>query len=145
MDLFRRLHETDPEDAVAALNLGATLRRLHRYEEAEAAYLRALEAYEDDPDVLNDLAILEDGRGLRAKAVSRWKKVLDEEPDNLNALENLYTAAWERGDREAMDGLLARGLAASKARGRDHERWRWFRDRRLWAPGAFAVPKRDPR
>lgn len=136
-ELLRFLHASDPEDIEVSLNLAAILRRLHAYDEATKALRGALEVYPDDPDVLNDLGILVDGRGDRAEAVALWTRVLEEESDNLNALENLYTAAWERGDRKTVDEMIRRGSAAAFAKERSQTRWRWFRDRRLWAPEAF--------
>ena len=139
--LLRFLHASDPEDVEVSLNLAAVLRRLHAYDEAEKALRGALEVYPDDPDVLNDLGILLDGRGDRAAAVALWTRVLEEESDNLNALENLYTAAWERGDGGTVDEMIRRGSAAARAKEQSQARWRWFRDRRLWAPEAFGRVK----
>jgi hypothetical protein len=74
--------------------------------------------------------------GEEAEAIRLWERVLEEDPRDLNALENLFTKAWERGDAAAVDAYLGRGLEAARASGdaRLLDRWRWFRDRRIWAP-----------
>ena len=136
-DLLKFLHGLDPEDVNTGLNFGAMARRLGHYEEARTAYEGLLEGAPGDPDVLNDLAILVDGMGERARAVELWEMVLSEDPYNLNALENLYTHAWERGDAVALETLLARGLDAATRRDGPVARWHWFRDRLLWAPSGF--------
>jgi tetratricopeptide (TPR) repeat protein len=133
--ILRHLHQVDPEDFDVGMNYAAMARRLGFYEESETAYKALLEAFPDDPAVLNDLGILRDGMGDRKRAVALWKRALSEDPSDLNALENLFTAAWERGQREAMEDYLARGLAAARAaRNGPVERWIWFGDRLLWAP-----------
>jgi hypothetical protein len=63
--------------------------------------------------------------------------VLEEEPDNANALENLFTDAWERGDAAAIADLGGRGLAAARSRGEAVDRWLWFLDRLRWAPSGL--------
>ena len=56
---------------------------------------------------------------------------------HLNALENLFTDAWERGDSVAARDYARRGLAAARAAGGVVDRWLWFEDRLLWAPSGF--------
>jgi tetratricopeptide (TPR) repeat protein len=135
--VLRDLHAYDPTDLNAGLNFGAMARRLGRYDEAQAAYERLLEVSEEDPDVMNDLAILRDGMGDRAGAVALWERVLNEEPDNLNALENLFTHTWERGEGAAAREYLRRGLEAARRRNGPVDRWLWFQDRLLIAPVGF--------
>ena len=135
--VLRDLHAYDPTDINAGLNFGAMARRLGRYDEAQAAYERLLEMSEEDPDVLNDYAILRDGMGDRAAAVALWERTLSEEPDNLNALENLFTHTWERGESTAAREYLRRGLEAARRRNGPVDRWLWFGDRLRWAPVGF--------
>jgi tetratricopeptide (TPR) repeat protein len=137
-DVLREMHERDPTDVNAGLNFGAMARRLGRYEEARAAYDRLLEVSEEDPNVLNDYAILRDGMGDRPAAVALWERTLKEEPDNLDALENLLTHHWERGETAAVRECLRRGLEAARRRQKDRvDRWLWFEDRLRWAPVGF--------
>ncbi len=132
--LLESLHESDPTDVDSALNLGAIARRLGRYDIARAAYERALDAYPDDPGILNDFAILVDGEADRPAALALWRRALELQPDALDALENLYTDRWEAGDRDAAAAFLSRGLEAARKNSPDVvERWRWFRDRELWS------------
>ena len=85
---------------------------------------------------MNDLGIVLDGRGDRAGAVKLWEAVLEEDPEDKNALENLFTDAWERGDEEAVEEYLRRGTEMAKRLGNPNleARWRWFRDRTTWVP-----------
>jgi tetratricopeptide (TPR) repeat protein len=133
-DLLGFLRGLDPEDSTTALNFASMARRLGRYDEAREALEGVLEAAPDPTDVLNDLAIVHDGMGDRAQAVELWERALAEDPENLNSLENLFTDAWERGDRAAVASYLARGLEAARRRGGPVGRWLWFRDRLRWAP-----------
>lgn len=135
--VLRDLHRSDPTDIDAGLNFGAMARRLGHYEQAAAAYDGLLEVSEEDPIVLNDYGILRDGMGDRAAAVALWERTLKEEPDNLDALENLFTHTWERGQHEAAREYLRRGLEAARRRKGPVERWLWFEDRLRWAPVGF--------
>jgi Flp pilus assembly protein TadD len=93
-----------------------------------------LEVSPDDPTALTDYGILLDGLGDRAGARASWEKVLAAEPSNLDALENLFTDAWERGDTVAAREYARRGLEAARAANGPEGRWQWFADRLLWAP-----------
>ena len=61
----------------------------------------------------------------------------------MNALENLFTKAWERGDRKAAARYLERGIAESQKSDAEglRRRWRWFRDRLSWAPSGFGAER----
>ncbi len=133
--LLKELWALDETDKNIGLNYAAMARRLNRYDESERVYIQLLESYEDDPDVLNDLGILRDGRGDRAGAVEAWKRVLAEDREDMNALENLFTDAWERGDKVPSNHYLRRGMAVAESLGGTLlVRWRWFADRLAWAP-----------
>jgi len=136
-ELLSDLHRRDPEDVRTGLNLCAMARRLGHYEEARGVFEGLLEVSPDDPDVLNDYAILLDGMGDHQQAVALWEKALADEPDNLNALENLFTHHWERGDRAETKEFLERGLEAARAQSGPVARWLWFADRMAWAPAGF--------
>lgn len=128
----------------AAFNFAAYARRLGHYDESRATYETLLEQDPGDSAALNDLAILVDGMGNEAEAIRLWKRTLEIDKTNMNALENLLTKAWERGDRNAIERYLARGLALARAAARDAlerdrkaaqgilRRWQWFEDRLTW-------------
>lgn len=137
--LLRLLHRTAPRNLDVGLSLAAQLRRGGDLDEAGEVYRVLLDSYPDDPDVLNDLAILEDGRGNRSAARKLWKRALEEDPEHLSALENLFTDSWERGDSVQAHRWVARGLAAAELQSKSVNRWKWFRDRLLWAPRAFGT------
>jgi tetratricopeptide (TPR) repeat protein len=133
-DVMKDLHARDPKDASTAVNFAMAARRLGRYDEARATYEAMLEVAPDDPTALTDYGILLDGLGDRAAARACWEKVLAAEPLNLDALENLFTDAWERGDTVAAREYARRGLEAARAANGPEVRWQWFSDRLLWAP-----------
>lgn len=135
--LSRELMRRRPDDVNTCLNFCGFARRLGRYAEAEAVFKRLLEDEFDLAPILNDYAILLDGMGRRDEAAALWRQVLDEDPENLNALENLFTDAWERGDRKDLAEYGARGLEAARRRDGPTARWLWFSDRLRWAPAAF--------
>jgi len=138
-EVFEVMLAVDPGDRNVVLNFTAMARRLGRYDEAEAAFRAALEDDPEDPVLLNDFAILEDGRGREERAIELWEKVHELDPANMNALENLFTKAWERGDAGATAKYLQLGLAEARNAGDPGllRRWRWFRDRLEWAPAGF--------
>ncbi|MCK6461218.1 MAG: tetratricopeptide repeat protein, partial [Planctomycetes bacterium] len=136
-DVMKDLHSRDPSDAAAAVDFAMAARRLGRYDEARAAYEAMLEVSPDDPTALTDYGILLDGLGDRARARACWEQVLAAEPGNLDALENLFTDAWERGDTVAAREYARRGLEAARAVKGPEVRWQWFSDRLLWAPRGF--------
>ncbi|MEM8885240.1 MAG: tetratricopeptide repeat protein [Planctomycetota bacterium] len=137
--VLRDLQKMDPADREVVLNFGAMARRLGKYKEAEAAFLQYLEIDAEDPDILNDYGIVKDGMGRRAEAIALWEKVLSLEEGNLNSLENLFTKAWEDGDRAAIERYLKRGTEEAMRTNDEglQRRWRWFRDRLAWAPSGF--------
>ena len=140
-DILAFLYATDSQDVSNGLNYGALCRRLDKNDIAEKVYRGLLADWPRDPDVVNDWAIFVDGLGRRDEAVKLWERVLKLQKNNLNALENLYTAHWERGNRSEVDRLLALGLEASRGDKRIHTRWLWFRDRSTWTPVGLA-PRR---
>ena len=141
--LLTLLHDLDPEARDTALNFCAMARRLGHYKQAERAFLVLLEVDDEDNDVINDFAILKDGMGEEAEAIRLWERALAIAPADLNALENLFTKAWENGDAAGSRKYLALGLVAvSKI---DNPgllgRWIWFRDRLRWAPAGHGVER----
>ncbi len=79
--------------------LGWGLRRLNRYEDAEAAFKKALECGGDDnADTYNELSIccMETGRLDEAKA--HLLKALEIAPENTKIISNLGYAALKQGD-----------------------------------------------
>ena len=79
--------------------LGWRLRRLNRYEDAEAAFKKALECGGDDnADTYNELSIccMETGRLDEAKA--HLLKALEIAPENTKIISNLGYAALKQGD-----------------------------------------------
>jgi tetratricopeptide (TPR) repeat protein len=136
---LKLLHSINSSDVSVALSLCGMARRLGKYDEAEGVFRSMLEEDDEDPDLLNDYAILKDARGQIKEARKLWRRVLEVDPGNLNALENLFTKTWESGERETANGYLEKGLAAAQKSGKPAliRRWAWFSNRMKWAPSGF--------
>lgn len=137
--VLKFLHRVDPTDVNVALSLCAMARRLAKFDEADQVFRSMLADDDEDPGLLNDYAILMDGRGQLEEAIRLWKRVLEVDPGNLNALENLFTKTWESGSRSDAASYLRQGIEAAKQSGESAliRRWRWFSDRMVWAPSGF--------
>ena len=119
--LFTRL-----DDAAGCANcelaMGSALRHLHRYDEAEVAYLEALRRFEalgmarQVGKCQNNLAIVHFFRGEFRQATDRWEgflRVLDrtgERVERGNLLNNLGSLYRERGLFERAEQLFLEGV-----------------------------------
>lgn len=80
--------------------LGWGLRRLERYEDAAAAFEKALELGPRKPDTLNELAICRMETGAFADSEKLLVDALRQEPDNVKFVSNLGILALKREDHE---------------------------------------------
>jgi len=85
IQLYQWAVKARPQDAEAWNNLAFFLREVHRAEESLAAYRAALSLQEDDPQVMNDLAVIlhyylktgdEEAKDLYQKAITRAEEIL---------------------------------------------------------------------
>lgn len=82
--------------------LGWGNRRLGRYEEGRAAFLKAVELGADEVDILNELSICEMELGMLAEGRKRLERALRKEPENIKIISNLGVMARKQGrDKEA--------------------------------------------
>ncbi len=138
--ILRVMIRIDPEDEPTSLNFCAMARRLGHHEEARQVFERLLESDPFSADCLVDFGILEDGLGNRAQAIALWRRALEVRPRDLNALENLFTTAWESGEEGLAREYATRALAIVRGPGGSPgqvARWTWFVDRLSWCPAAF--------
>jgi tetratricopeptide (TPR) repeat protein/TolB-like protein len=86
---FQHALDRDPANADARREMGGVLRRLGRFDEAEAAYRRAIELRPDDWRAYSGLANLLRRRGRTEAAVAEVKRALELVPDNARLWSNL--------------------------------------------------------
>jgi tetratricopeptide (TPR) repeat protein len=89
-----------PDDAEAQANLGNALLRSARFEEAAAAYVRALGLSPHSPEVSNNLGNALRGLGRPDEALVRYRQAIAEKPDFAEAHSNLGNALRSLGKLE---------------------------------------------
>lgn len=85
-----------PDEAFAWVQRGAVLRKLGREEAAAEAYLRALSAGEDSPELRNNLGNVLRSLGRYDEAVQQLQRALDMRPGDPLVLRNLERARERR-------------------------------------------------
>lgn len=80
---------SDPKNRKAWVNLGNLHFDANQYNEAIAAYTKALELNGNDPDVITDRGIMYRAIGDFQKAASEFRRAAEMDPKHLNALMNL--------------------------------------------------------
>jgi tetratricopeptide (TPR) repeat protein len=104
-DAFRKELESNPNDFVANLQLGAVLKQDQRYDEALAAFARALRIRPGDPGVRYQQATVDLLTGKVEQACAKLEALLKESPQFVEAHVSLATVYYrlkrkEDGDRE---------------------------------------------
>ncbi len=125
LGLFTRLGD-EAGCANCELAMGSALRHLHRYQEAEVAYLEALRRFENlgmarkVGKCQNNLAIVHYFRGEFRQATERWEgflRVLDrtgERVERANLLNNLGSLYRERGLFARAEQLFREGIGLAQ-------------------------------
>lgn len=109
---------------------GWAYRRLRRWDEGRAAFLKAIELGADEADAFNELSICQGELGDLRGARASLEKALRVEPDNVKIIANLGATAYRQGrkeeaagffraalDLDSEDGLAAEWLARLEAEG----------------------------
>jgi Flp pilus assembly protein TadD len=86
--------------------LGWALRRLGRWEDGAAAFIKALELGGDNGDTRNELAICLMEQGDYRAARKELEAALREEPDNVKIISNLAVLALKSGDDDEAAGFF---------------------------------------
>jgi tetratricopeptide (TPR) repeat protein len=113
-DLFGQAATAAPQESIFRFNLGLTLSRLGRFEEAESALRAALQLKSNSVPALFELAALQHRTGRLQDAAKNIRQVLRLTPGNAHAelaLGAILTDAGRPGDAE---NATRRGLAATK-------------------------------
>lgn len=102
----------NPNDAVGHFNLGLLYKRAMRYDDAVAAYQRAIELGIDDvQEVYSNLGVLYSDARQPDRAREMYEKSLALAPDYIPALFNLAGLLEEQGEREQAVELFERILS----------------------------------
>ena len=102
---FRKELESNPNDFVSNLQLGALLKQDQRYDEALTSFERALRVRPGDPGVRYQMATLDVIAGNLDQACARLEQLIQETPHFVEAHVSLATVYYrlkrkEDGDRE---------------------------------------------
>ncbi|MBI3640366.1 MAG: tetratricopeptide repeat protein [Thaumarchaeota archaeon] len=87
-EYYKEILEKDPKNILALNEMGVTLVRSRRYDEALDYYNRAFELYPMDSDVLVNKGNLLARLGRYDEARQNYDRAIELEPDNNNALFN---------------------------------------------------------
>jgi tetratricopeptide (TPR) repeat protein len=104
-DAFRKELESNPNDFVSNLQLGAVLKQDQRYDEARRFFERALRVRPGDPAVRYQLATLDLLAGMLDQACAKLEQLIKETPQFVEAHVSLATVYYRLkrkadGDRE---------------------------------------------
>lgn len=132
------LVEALPDDALAWMNLGNTLRVLGRTAEALNAYKRAIEANPFDPAVRSDYGLALSAAGKPSEALEAYEKSLELDASHLAGRQNAARALWLTGENEAAEAHLGAAIRSARAVGRSCGTYRFLLDR-IWRT------RQDPR
>jgi tetratricopeptide (TPR) repeat protein len=110
IEYLQKATELQPENYDALVNLANANFDAGKYEEAEKIYGRALVKKPDDFNVRTDLGLTFIFREPPNydRAVQEFKKVLDTDPNHIQALQNLTVAYTRKADKTSASATLAK-------------------------------------
>ncbi|MFN2634817.1 MAG: sulfatase-like hydrolase/transferase [Thermoanaerobaculia bacterium] len=115
---FERALRLDPRNAVAWQNIGITLVHSRDLQGALRAFDKAFALNERLPRAWNGRGVVLEELGRHAEAVAAWKRAVDLDPGQLDALFNIGIVSARQGDsataRVALEQFVAR-VPASRA------------------------------
>lgn len=100
--------------AVTYCNIGTTLMRMNRLDEAREAFNNALEAVPDDGVTYFRLGELEFAEGNVQKGLSYFKKSTECEPGNIDLLMKYMRVCYQLGEHEAFEAGFSEFIEAKK-------------------------------
>ena len=98
LEEFQGVAETDSRHVGAYLGLGRTYAALNQPEEAEKAFLRAIEVQPDARRTHSNYAKFLFEHGRYEEAAESYGRVIEEDPDNVTALNGIGAAMYLAGD-----------------------------------------------
>jgi cytochrome c-type biogenesis protein CcmH len=111
--LARRL-DSAPDDAAGWRMLARSYETLGSYEDAAEAYAHLRRLTPDDAHMLTDYAVtlgIARGQGLAGEPEALLRHALEVDPDNVEALALIGSAAFDRGDRAGAVAAWGRVLS----------------------------------
>jgi arylsulfatase A-like enzyme/Flp pilus assembly protein TadD len=113
IEAFGQALRIDPKNAVAWQNIGLTHVHANRPEEALRAFDQAFAVNDRLPRGWNGRGAALEQMGRHAEAIESWKRAVELDPQQFEALLNLGTVAMEHGDRELARQALAQFAATA--------------------------------
>ena len=110
IDYLKKATDLRPDDYAAVVQLGNAYFEAGKYDEAEKTYTKALGKKSDDVNVRTDLGltyVFRDDPNYD-KAIDEFKKVLEKDPNHVQALQNLTVAYTKKPDAAGASATLAR-------------------------------------
>ena len=110
IEFLKKATEIRPDDYGALVQLGNAYFDSNKYEDAEKAYTKALAKKPDDVDVRTDLGltfVFRDEPNYD-RAIQEFNKVLEQNPNHIQALQNLTVAYTKKPDAAKASATLAR-------------------------------------
>lgn len=110
IEFLKKANELQPDNYEVVVNLGNSYFDADRYDEAEKAYSKALEKKPDDLNVRTDLGLTFLFRGTPDydRAIQEFKRVLNADPNHVQALQNLTVAYTKKSDKASATSTLAK-------------------------------------
>lgn len=105
---FHRALEVDPGNAIAYQNIGITELHRHRLSAALTAFASAFAVNDRLPRAWNGRGVALEESGKPQEAIQAWKRALELDPEQFDALFNLGVVALEQGDSELARSSLSR-------------------------------------
>ncbi|HEX5352487.1 MAG TPA: tetratricopeptide repeat protein [Rhodanobacteraceae bacterium] len=128
---LQRDYADEPDNLRGACELDAQLYSRHgEHAKAIAVYDRGLDALPDDPELIYDRGVEEANAGNTDPALADFRKVLAQNPDNVDAMNALgFTLADANRDLPEATKLLRRALAAKPDAAAVMDSWGWLQYR----------------
>jgi tetratricopeptide (TPR) repeat protein len=110
VEFLERASKIRPDDVNTTVNLGNAYFDAGRYDDAERVYLQAIEKKPDDTALRSDLALTYVFRPNPDydRAIAEFNRVLEQDPKNVLALQNMTVAYTKKGDANGANATLAR-------------------------------------
>jgi tetratricopeptide (TPR) repeat protein len=110
IEFLKKANELQPDNYEVVVNLGNSYFDAGRYEDAEKSYGKALDKKPDDLNVRTDLGLTFLFRDTPNydRAIQEFKRVLDADPNHVQALQNLTVAYTKKSDKANATSTLAK-------------------------------------
>lgn len=114
-ELFERVAEKDPSNVRAVFGLASVLERLKKYDEADAAFRKALTLAPDSAITLNYLGYMNADRNVKVEeALSFVQKALSADPDNGSYLDSLAWALYRLGRHADAEAAVRKAVQSQE-------------------------------